>query len=455
MSYNFGKAIQMLVSIIYMPNDYQLLVWYFTVYAIMESLLSYARFFRFPFGATAMMAVKQQNIGRMKSPERHADIVGDDFILPHHATRSPLSMPSHHGEASSSEESSTCSFWSSPTQTVRSETDSFCLPTWSANPQSPGADRKTSPLTVSAQRTSSSVLNHPRRAPLLILGFLLVGVAAVFTSQTRLNVVAGQVSVLEHHREELGGKLIKYEKDIRLLEREISAMDIMIQKQHSMYVHTHHVETGHQRAQTEMSELQQRLHAESTQVQNLKQQVQALSRDDIIEKYGSGFHRVEIELVFPDHHRGPTKFIIELAPVDIMPHSVHTFLEMVSTGLLDGCSFILYALHVLKAAPLPYDGTSAAEKAKAFLEKGLESVAFKEYSDDFPHKKYTVGFAADGSPSFYINTEDNREIHVGDPCFGKVVSGFDTVQRLQANPTRNGIWFERRIGIKSARVISD
>jgi cyclophilin family peptidyl-prolyl cis-trans isomerase len=132
---------------------------------------------------------------------------------------------------------------------------------------------------------------------------------------------------------------------------------------------------------------------------------------------------------------------------------VHVFLEMVSTGLLDGCSFILNALHVLKAAPLPYDGTSAAEKARAFTAHGLESVAFKEYSDNYPHKQFTVGFAADGSPSFYINTEDNSEIHVGDPCFGKVIKGFDAVRRLEAAPTRNGIWFEKRVGIKKARIL--
>jgi cyclophilin family peptidyl-prolyl cis-trans isomerase len=287
------------------------------------------------------------------------------------------------------------------------------------------------------------------------MGFILVGVAAVVTSQTTLKSAAVQVSVLAQHREKLDGKLKMYENDIRALEREISAMDLTIQKQHNLDAQSYPLQANHERALSEMSELRQRLHADAVQSQKLKRQVQVVSRNDIIAKYGSGVHKVEIELVFPDHHRGPTKFVIELAPSDMMPHSVHTFLEMVSEGLLDGCSFIMNALHVLKAAPLPYDGTSAAEKAKAFSEKGLESVSFKEYNEDFPHKQYTVGFAADGSPSFYINTEDNSEIHVGDPCFGKVVSGLDTVHRLEANPTRNGIWFERRIGIKSARIVSE
>jgi cyclophilin family peptidyl-prolyl cis-trans isomerase len=185
----------------------------------------------------------------------------------------------------------------------------------------------------------------------------------------------------------------------------------------------------------------------------LKEQVRAISKRDADAKYGAGVKRVEVELIFPGNPDGPTTFVLEMAPLDLMPHSVYTFLEMVSSGLLDGCSFILNALHVLKAAPLPYDGTSASDKARDFLDSGLESVAFREYSPEFPHRQYTVGFAADGSPSFYINTEDNTEIHVGDPCFAKIVSGFDTIKRLEGSPTRNGIWFEHRIGIKRATVL--
>merc|ERR1711971_1530017 len=145
--------------------------------------------------------------------------------------------------------------------------------------------------------------------------------------------------------------------------------------------------------------------------------------------------------------------VMEMASLEIMPHSVFTFLEMVSAGLIDGCSFILNAMHVIKAAPLPYDGSSASAKVKSFTKKGLESVAFLEYSPDYPHEKYTVGFAADGSPSFYINTQDNTDIHVGDPCFAKIISGIDTVKRLEAAPTRNGIWYRQRIGLKRASIL--
>ncbi|KAL3937742.1 MAG: hypothetical protein SGARI_002000 [Bacillariaceae sp.] len=168
----------------------------------------------------------------------------------------------------------------------------------------------------------------------------------------------------------------------------------------------------------EMVTLQEKLREGTSQVGSLQKHLQAVSRQDAIEKYGSGVIRVKLELEFPSDDKtkagvgAPTVLVFEMAPLDLMPHSVYMFLEMVHYGLFDGCSFILNAMHVIKAAPLPYDGSSASQKVKAFTSRGLDTVAFREYSPDFPHDQYTVGFAADGSPSFYINTEDNIEEHL-------------------------------------------
>jgi cyclophilin family peptidyl-prolyl cis-trans isomerase len=206
----------------------------------------------------------------------------------------------------------------------------------------------------------------------------------------------------------------------------------------------------------------EKLKKAQSQADKLRSQVIAHSKQDAVKKYGGGDIRIKMDLVFPTttledgtvlEDTGPHSIVMEMAPLDLMPHSVYTFLEMISEGLLDGCSFIINAMHELKAAPLPYDGSPASIKAKQFSDSGLESVAFKEYSPEFPHEKYTIGFAADGSPSFYINSEDNSDIHVGDPCFAKIVSGYDTVQRLDELPTRNGIWFENRVGIKKVHIL--
>lgn len=131
-----------------------------------------------------------------------------------------------------------------------------------------------------------------------------------------------------------------------------------------------------------------------------------------------------------------SSFTVELAPLNLMPHSVDTFLEMVSSGLWDGCSFIMNAVHVIKASPLPIaDHASAMEKLGSFKKKGLSHLAFSEYSEDFPHVQYTLGFSRGDSPSWYINMEDNKDFHHGDPCFGKIVAGFDTVDKLKTSQT--------------------
>lgn len=340
----------------------------------------------------------------------------------------------------------------SPTKGRASSED--VVPLWSANPQSPPSDEN---LVRMVSTGSHNSFTAPKgKGSFMFLILVLVGIGAIYTSREHVNTVAEHVSIFEIDRQKLDNKIKKAEKEVHKLKREISAMDIMMQKQQTEDVQSNHMKVANYRALHEMNSLQSRLREEARLSQKLKDKVQKSSHDEIIQKYGPGPHQVKIQLVFPGGDSsvaGPNTFVIELAPADLMPHSVHTFLEMVSSGLLDGCSFILNALHVIKAAPLPYDGSSAAAKAKAFSDRNLESVAFKEYNDQYPHKQFTAGFSADGSPSFYINTEDNSEIHAGDPCFGKVVEGIDTVKRLENSPTRNGIWFEKRIGIKSARIM--
>ena len=302
------------------------------------------------------------------------------------------------------------------------------------------------------------------------IAFFLCAMTAMYTSRSTLATTIHQVSIIETNRATMETQMQSAQRGLQRIKRQITALEAMKSSSSNNHLEntamgigtavnkgqTQRIRNENTRALRDMHTLQNRIKEETSLVERLKIQVQNAARRDVIAKYGRGPHRIEMELVFPDKKvGGANRFVIELADVEIMPHSTLTFLEMVSLGLLDGCSFILNALHVVKAAPLPYDGSSAAAKAQAFTQAGLESVAFKEYSPHYPHKQYTVGFAADGSPSFYINTEDNSEVHVGDPCFGRIVSGLETVRRLEASPTRNGIWFERRIGIKVARILKD
>jgi len=72
-----------------------------------------------------------------------------------------------------------------------------------------------------------------------------------------------------------------------------------------------------------------------------------------------------------------------------------------------------------------------------------------------------------GGPDWYVSTVDNTENHgpggqssyaipgEADPCFGKVIQGFDAVDRMHKLPVKPG-WYnalEHNVGIAKARII--
>lgn len=138
-------------------------------------------------------------------------------------------------------------------------------------------------------------------------------------------------------------------------------------------------------------------------------------------RFGPGPHHVEINLAFdPEFPKGNNDtdgdtghFIIELAPVEEMPHTVYWFLEQVNRTLYDGCSFHRNAGHVIQGGPAPnFLSPPEPRLNRRFMEAGFHSVLFQEYSSNFPHKKYTLGFAGrPGGPDFYISTMDNSALH--------------------------------------------
>jgi hypothetical protein len=132
-------------------------------------------------------------------------------------------------------------------------------------------------------------------------------------------------------------------------------------------------------------------------------------------------------------------FEVELAPLAEMPHATHLFLEQVSHGLWSktGSSFYINQEHVLQAGPI------TQETRQHFVDYGLDKLAFPEYSNAFPHKQWTIGFAGrPGGPSFYINKINNSQDHgpfgqdhlalyeFADACFAKIVSGFSTIEAI-------------------------
>lgn len=129
--------------------------------------------------------------------------------------------------------------------------------------------------------------------------------------------------------------------------------------------------------------------------------IKRYSKQQLLSKYGRGPYYVDMQIEFdPDSNvaqEGNDRkdhLILQLADADHMPHTVYWFLEQVTNKMYDGCSFHRNAGHVIQAGPSPnFKTPPSARLMKPFLESGLNGVLFQEYSPEFPHAKYTVGYA--------------------------------------------------------------
>jgi cyclophilin family peptidyl-prolyl cis-trans isomerase len=163
--------------------------------------------------------------------------------------------------------------------------------------------------------------------------------------------------------------------------------------------------------------------------------------NSFIHRYGYRDLAVEVEF---DFGGGESAWVtIGMAPIDEMPHTIYTFLEQVSMGLYDdgGYAFHHNGNHIIMGSPEVNHLTPLKmDPMQRFTDSGVANVLFQEYSVDFPHEPYTVGFAGrPGGPSFYFNMEDNSGLHgpngyaadgSADPCFGRVTRGQDVIDQI-------------------------
>mmetsp|Transcript_25920 Transcript_25920/g.62242 ORF Transcript_25920/g.62242 Transcript_25920/m.62242 type:complete len:559 (+) Transcript_25920:104-1780(+) len=200
----------------------------------------------------------------------------------------------------------------------------------------------------------------------------------------------------------------------------------------------------------------------------------ALSQVAAIERFGPGPHHVSITVLLDEGNPSSQRdIVLELAPLDVMPHSVHLFLSQIDAGYWTrGTPAIaINAEHVLQACPHPCL-ENVDDPYEDMRRAGLDAVSFQEYSTYYPHVEYTVGFAGrpHSGPEFYINVMDNtadhgtleeRKFKMGPtrykawaeevfggseeveeksiepyPCFGKVIRGFDVVDEIAKGMTR-------------------
>jgi len=192
---------------------------------------------------------------------------------------------------------------------------------------------------------------------------------------------------------------------------------------------------GHDDRTAVTETLVQRHDAQADRISNLQKSIQDIHRAELEEKYGPGPYRVEATVLIEGKR---SFFTIETAPNDLMPHSVRTFMELVESGLYDGTVFIHDTEHITLASPMGTEGEAKPQEL-------TKTLVFPEYSDLFPHDKFTLGFSGrPGGPDFYINMGNNSVDHgpggqvahalveEADSCFGKIIIGKDIVNKFHA-----------------------
>eukprot|EP00538_Stauroneis_constricta_P006750 CAMPEP_0119547950 /NCGR_PEP_ID=MMETSP1352-20130426/1970_1 /TAXON_ID=265584 /ORGANISM="Stauroneis constricta, Strain CCMP1120" /LENGTH=415 /DNA_ID=CAMNT_0007593061 /DNA_START=241 /DNA_END=1488 /DNA_ORIENTATION=+ len=202
---------------------------------------------------------------------------------------------------------------------------------------------------------------------------------------------------------------------------------------------------------------------------HLQHGIQEMSKHAAMEKFGPGPYRIEFELKFDpkvEETAGTDAkyFVVETAPLEMMPHSIYWFLEQVDRKLFQSNSFYINVPHVVQAGPRSkFANENSKSLMRRFKTSGFESLYFQEFNPEFHHHPWTIGFAGrPAGPEFYINLHENFEAHGpggqgpgGDPCFAKVISGFDTIERLIKTPGKpeDPALMNSLVGIRSAVVL--
>lgn len=199
-------------------------------------------------------------------------------------------------------------------------------------------------------------------------------------------------------------------------------------------------------------------------IDDLESHVQENSQLAVEQHFGTGPYQVELMLRTKVHMRRirTQTIVFELAPLNLMPHSVHHFLRMLSVHVWEGMVFMpqKHVPHRIQASPVdmtlenriqasPVDMETLEPFEWRFENAKLKTLIFHEHSSDYKCGSYSLGFSGNpGGPDFYINGLDTPEEHANDSCFGKVVHGMEIIESIiqkQESPI---------LGIESMRLLS-
>jgi hypothetical protein len=176
-------------------------------------------------------------------------------------------------------------------------------------------------------------------------------------------------------------KLDKLEDKNRILQKERDEFRIKYERQP-------HAQKD-ENALLDSKKLASRAKAMTKQIELLQNATQRESKRAVIDKFGPGPHHVKLTLNLPDDAEGMEHYVVvEMAPLDLMPHAVHLFLEQAAHRLWDNTFVYLNGPHIVQAGPQDYFGSSEIRALKSIEDNQLDKLAFPEYSPEYPHLPY-------------------------------------------------------------------
>jgi cyclophilin family peptidyl-prolyl cis-trans isomerase len=156
------------------------------------------------------------------------------------------------------------------------------------------------------------------------------------------------------------------------------------------------------------------------EVKTLQTRIQQSARNHIIEEFGEGPVQIILELDFGDNNPAPGSGGSRIAILlwHDTPHAAWTWLEQIGRHVWDGADFQWTQGHIIDAIPHQADP----------MDSKIEFVEQSQHG----HEAWTVGVheSENGVMGMYINLQDNTNLHKHETCVGKVIDGFDALQRL-------------------------
>ena len=153
-------------------------------------------------------------------------------------------------------------------------------------------------------------------------------------------------------------------------------------------------------------------------------------------RYGSGPFYIQFFVKFPGYaYKASDKdsFVVELPSLWELPHSVHTFLELVESKLYDGSTIASSSNNsILSIGGNTNASTKLERQFKKYGYHDDSVLYFEESSMTYPClTKHSIGFT-DHGPGLDIYMADNAVSgNEAKTCLGRVVRGMKTLGRIE------------------------